>query len=86
MEHCGAPVTPRARYLLAAPPLVFLGVFYFYPLVMARDAVRVGVDLHEVDALADQHPPGLERFDVQATRIQSTGLTAVSQTGVARDA
>jgi thiamine transport system permease protein len=33
LDRSGAAVSIRARYLLIAPPLIFLGVFYFYPLI-----------------------------------------------------
>ncbi|GAG99683.1 unnamed protein product, partial [marine sediment metagenome] len=33
LDRCGIEVKIRIRYLLAVPPLLFLGVFYFYPLI-----------------------------------------------------
>ena len=32
MDRSGSAVKPNLRYLLALPPLLFLGVFYFYPM------------------------------------------------------
>jgi thiamine transport system permease protein len=33
LDGCGIKVKIQIRYLLAVPPLLFLGVFYFYPLI-----------------------------------------------------
>jgi len=33
LDGCGIKVKTQIRYLLAVPPLLFLGVFYFYPLI-----------------------------------------------------
>ena len=33
LDGHGVKVTSRVRYLLVVPPLAFLAIFYFYPLI-----------------------------------------------------